>query len=174
MCTNGKRDRACARFGLPVYQAFETVAGEAAWQSTHLSGHRFAATALLLPHGLGCGRIALADVPHLASEYRANRLVPDLYRGRSCYPAVVQAAEYYLRVESGVTELAAFRLVEAVPGADETTVVRFAAVDGGAVHTVRLRTVPEALEVFTSSADETPSPVKQHAFVAYEVAPGEA
>jgi hypothetical protein len=38
------------------------------------------------------------------SQYRVvpqGVLLPDKYRGRSCYDAPVQAADYYLRVETG-------------------------------------------------------------------------
>ncbi|HEU5385864.1 MAG TPA: sucrase ferredoxin [Streptosporangiaceae bacterium] len=47
VCTNGKRDRCCAVRGRPVAAAIADATGWDTWESSHLGGHRFAATALL-------------------------------------------------------------------------------------------------------------------------------
>ena len=51
VCTNGNRDKCCAKFGQPVYEQVARDVGESAWQTTHIGGHRFAATIMLLPTG---------------------------------------------------------------------------------------------------------------------------
>ncbi|HEY6882001.1 MAG TPA: sucrase ferredoxin, partial [Polyangiales bacterium] len=57
VCVHGKRDRCCALMGLPVHRALLEQVGERALETTHLGGHRFAATLLVLPHGVCYGRV---------------------------------------------------------------------------------------------------------------------
>ncbi len=118
MCTNGEYDQCCGKFGMPVYRDVAAGAhGRNAWQSTHIGGHRFASTFVCLPHGLYYGRIregARAD--EIFSEYKQGRIDLGSYRGRSCYSPPVQAAEYFLRKETGVREISAFHF----RGASET------------------------------------------------------
>ncbi len=161
LCTNGRRDIACARFGLPVYQALAVWGGESVWQTTHLGGHRFAATGVSLPDGIVYGRLAVADVPVLWDAHRQRRIAPAFYRGRSCWPQPIQAAEYFLRQETGIDTLPGFRLEDAVPKAGGRWVVRFAAIDGGAIATVQVREEPDALQVILSSAEMVPTAVPQ-------------
>lgn len=58
VCTHGRRDQCCAILGRPM---LDVVPG--AWESTHIGGHRFAPTILLLPAGLVLGRVAPEDWP---------------------------------------------------------------------------------------------------------------
>src|ERR1700722_9941452 len=50
-CTNGKRDQCCAMRGRPVAAALAAGTDWDTWECSHLGGHRFAATMLLLPTG---------------------------------------------------------------------------------------------------------------------------
>jgi hypothetical protein len=119
VCTNGKRDRCCAKWGVPVYRALSHRDDVDVWQTTHLGGHRFAATLLTLPDGLCHGRIepeesdALVQALH---ERRIHRL--DRFRGRTSLSAPGQAGEHFFRQASGRTEVDALRSVRVatVPG----------------------------------------------------------
>jgi hypothetical protein len=105
-CTHGKHDPCCARYGRPVYEALsEQVGPESAWQCTHVGGDRFAGNALCLPHGVYYGRVERDDVPGLVDEYFDGRISLTHYRGRSCWPFAVQAAERRIRAEEGLTGL---------------------------------------------------------------------
>src|SRR5258708_17470653 len=112
ICTNGKRDKCCARFGVAAYHELEGVAGTDAWQTSHLGGHRFAATAVFLPYGIAYGRIA--NVTQLVEAYRKGELVLEHYRGRSCYAEPVQAAQFYLRRQTHQLQLGYFEFVSAL------------------------------------------------------------
>lgn len=101
VCTNGKRDQCCAKFGLPIYQAMQAEQGISTWQCTHIGGHRFAATGITFPSGVTYGYITPEQVPTLAHSIRADQVVLPLYRGRAAYPAWVNAAEYFLRKQTG-------------------------------------------------------------------------
>jgi hypothetical protein len=105
VCTNGKRDLSCARYGLPLYQAMSSYAGQSVWQTIHIGGHRFAGTLVCLPEGMYYGRVSPADVENLVTEHRAGRIYLDHYRGHSVYDAPVQAAEHFLRQHTGTFDI---------------------------------------------------------------------
>ncbi len=93
VCTNGRRDRCCARFGGPVYDALRQISPDTVWQTTHLGGHRFAPAILSLPDGLCFGRLSPDEARALQS---GERTAIENLRGRCAYPATVQAAECFL------------------------------------------------------------------------------
>lgn len=101
VCTHGKRDLCCAKWGLPVYRAMVEDGRVPTRQVSHLGGHRFAATALVLPEGLLYGRLAPADAPTLAAHIIGGTLWLDRLRGRSALSMPSQAAEIALRQHLG-------------------------------------------------------------------------
>ena len=104
VCTHGKRDRCCAKYGRPLFdEVREQVEADWVWQSTHVGGDRFAGNVVCLPEGLYFGRVERPDVWPLLDEYLSGRIQLEHYRGRSCYPFHVQAAERAVRIESGLT-----------------------------------------------------------------------
>jgi len=104
VCTHGKRDRCCARYGRPLYDAVaDQVDREWVWQCTHIGGDRFAGNLICFPEGLYFGRVGLGDVWPLLDDYLAERIHLKCYRGRCCYPFPVQAAEEVLRRAAGLT-----------------------------------------------------------------------
>jgi hypothetical protein len=105
-CTHGKHDPCCARRGRPLFEALsEQLDPAAVWQSTHVGGDRFAGNLVCLPHGVYFGRVERDDVPSLVDDYLDDRLSLPHYRGRSCWPFPVQAAERRIRDEEGLTGL---------------------------------------------------------------------
>ncbi len=106
VCTNGKRDRCCAKFGMALYKAFSTVVETAVWQTTHLGGHRFAPTLMSFPAGVCYGQVTVKDIPQLLAAQQNGELYLPKLRGRAVYDAITQLAEYYLcqeLAESGLT-----------------------------------------------------------------------
>jgi hypothetical protein len=98
VCTNGKRDRCCAKWGVPVFDAIRGRDDVDVWQTTHLGGHRYAATMLWLPEGLCYGRVATSEVGGLLDAALARRIAPlERLRGRTCLGEAGQAAESMLR-----------------------------------------------------------------------------
>ena len=92
VCTHGKRDRCCALRGMPIFHALQ-AAGADVWQTSHLGGHRFAATSLRLPDGYAFGYLTAAHVPSLLEE----TLPLEVVRGRVCFDEPTQSAELVLR-----------------------------------------------------------------------------
>jgi hypothetical protein len=108
VCTHGKRDACCAKWGVGMYSAAADVDRERVWQSSHVGGHRFAATAVSLPAGICYGRMQPGEAESwLAAE--AEGRIYDLarVRGRHCLSGPEQAAELHVRAEQGVLEHAA-------------------------------------------------------------------
>ena len=112
VCTHGKRDRCCAKFGQPLYDEVRVqVEQEWVWQSTHVGGDRFAGNLVCLPEGLYFGRVTRPDVWALLDEYRAGRIQLEHYRGRSSHAFPVQAAERSVRLATGLTGIDEVRLL---------------------------------------------------------------
>jgi len=97
-CTNGKRDACCALKGRVFHEAMAEVQPAAAWQATHLGGHRFAPTAVVLPFGHQYGWLDAADAPDLWQDaVKGHVWQLDRYRGWTAQPRPAQAAAIALR-----------------------------------------------------------------------------
>jgi hypothetical protein len=126
-CTHGKHDPCCARRGRPLFDALnEQLAAESVWQCTHIGGDRFAGNVVCLPHGVYYGRVERDDVPGLVDDYLAGQISLRHYRGRSCWPFAVQAAERRIRAEEGLTALDELSLSDVQQGGDRRWTVTFA------------------------------------------------
>ena len=117
VCTNGKRDRCCAKWGLPIYADLADRDEVECWQTTHLGGHRFAPTLLTLPDGLCYGRLGCEDLDGLVAAMTAGEVFDPgrTLRGRTCLSGAGQAAEVAWRVETGEFKVAALQTVQEVP-----------------------------------------------------------
>jgi hypothetical protein len=137
VCTNGRRDVCCAKLGAPVAQALSQEDGLDVWQTTHLSGHRFAATLLQLPEGICYGRLEPHDAPLIAEAIRGKRLYRlDRLRGRTALSEAAQTAEAIWRERTGRLELDALARVESA--IDGTVTVVTLHDREGTPHEVRL------------------------------------
>jgi hypothetical protein len=97
VCTNGKRDRCCALLGRPLAAELADSGEEGVWEVTHLGGHRFSPTLLVLPYGYAYGRATPADVKEILGAVRTGRIVVDGCRGSSAWDRPGQAAELAVR-----------------------------------------------------------------------------
>jgi hypothetical protein len=137
VCTNGRRDVCCAKLGAPVAQALAQQGELEVWQTTHLGGHRFAATLLQLPEGICYGRVEPHEAPALAEAIRGRRIHRlDRLRGRTALHEAAQAAEAMWRERTGRLELDALARVE--HGSDGGTVEVRLHDREGLVHEFRL------------------------------------
>src|SRR5262249_29131373 len=116
VCTHGKHDRCCARYGRPLYEALRDEADEGwVWQCSHVGGDRFAGNLVVLPEGLYFGRVGPDDAWTVLEEYVAGRIHLPCYRGRSRYPFRIQAAEQAVRERAGLTGIDDLELVSTDP-----------------------------------------------------------
>ncbi len=101
VCTNGQRDLCCARFGLPLYEALRLEQGGTAWQTTHVGGHRFAPNLVCLPSGISYGFVEPERASELIACHEAGEVDLTRLRGRSSFSEAMQAADYFVRRDSG-------------------------------------------------------------------------
>jgi hypothetical protein len=167
VCTNGRRDVSCAKYGIPVYQACAAQTPGWTWESSHVGGHRFAATFVMLPDGLMYGRVDVDDVPNLLEAQRDRYIVIDKLRGRSCYDAPVQAAEYYLRGITGLRAINALRFVSIREEGASAWSVRFDTMENQQ-HEVHVRRELSTWTTYESSTDAEPKPMPQFHFVEHQ------
>ncbi|WP_376795443.1 sucrase ferredoxin [Thermogemmatispora sp.] len=137
VCTHGKHDQCCAKFGMPVYREAARLAGEQVWQCSHIGGDQFAANLVCLPHGIYYSRVKVPEVASILEADRQGQLYLEKCRGRALYPQPVQAAEHYLRQRTGLRGLEALTLLEAHQDGDYHQVL-FRTRHDGALHSLRL------------------------------------
>ena len=117
VCTNAKRDACCALLGRPLAADLSAAvaAPDRVWESSHLGGHRFAPTALLLPWGTVHGGLDLTRASALLDEAAQGRLLLNGYRGRTALRRWMQAAEIAVRESEGILELHALQTLRVTP-----------------------------------------------------------
>ena len=156
-CTHGKHDACCAERGRPVAAALDAAHPEDAWECSHIGGDRFAANALVLPHGLYYGRLDRVSAISVAGAQLAGHLDLDHLRGRSGLAMPVQAAEIALRLELGETRNYALRLTgRRVDG--EVAVARFDVAGTSYDVTVRTTRGPEVTRLTCTALRDNPVP----------------
>ena len=115
-----RRDVCCAVRGRAL--AGELVAeGADVWECTHLGGHRFAPTALVLPTGYAYGRLDTGGALAALKAAAGGGVDPWGCRGHTGLDPVRQLAELAVREHTGIGDAAAL-LVDAVDGPGDVTV----------------------------------------------------
>ena len=164
VCTHGKHDPCCARYGRPLYEALrDELDPEWAWQVTHIGGDRFAGNLVCLPEGLYYGRVDREAAGSVLDEHFARRLLLEHYRGRSIYTFPVQAAERSIREATGLHGIDDLSL-EKVERRNGSCDVSFQA--GGRAHTVHVEEEQGDLTLLTCSSEAAQRPRR------YVVTPG--
>ncbi|WP_181809655.1 sucrase ferredoxin, partial [Streptomyces shenzhenensis] len=97
VCTNGRRDRCCALLGRPLAAELAASGTPGTWEVTHLGGHRFSPTVLVLPYGYAYGRAEAHTVKDVLHGIQQGRVVLDGCRGCSAWERPGQAAELAVR-----------------------------------------------------------------------------
>jgi hypothetical protein len=108
VCTNARRDVCCALEGRPVAEALaaDPAYAERVLEVSHLGGHRFAATALLLPWGHCFGRLDADSARTVLDAADEGRLAPlHHHRGRGSASQPAQVAAHAVRLAEGVDGL---------------------------------------------------------------------
>lgn len=111
VCSNGKRDTCCAVNGGRLARTMATRRPGRVWECTHLGGHRFATTALVLPSRQVMARVD-EELAEQALDGRLLVLGPQQDRGRSDLPQHARVVDAWLRDRDGTTAPDAWRLYE--------------------------------------------------------------
>ena len=170
VCTHGRRDKCCAKFGVPLYNSLRESGGDTVWQSSHVGGDRFAGNLVCFPHGLFYAHATPEAGRRVVADYEAGRVALEEFRGRACYSHFIQAAEAFVRAESGVEGVEALRFLSAEPAHADAWRVRFAEPGARRLHEATVaRRLSEFRNPISCHAAE-PKPVPQFALEAYEAA----
>lgn len=161
VCTHGRHDTCCAERGRPVAAALAARHPDLTWEVSHIGGDRFAANALVLPHGLYYGRLTAESVTDVAAAHLSGSVSLDHLRGRSGMGTTLQFAEIALRQELGETTLAGVRFVSRATHGDTVTAL-FEARGGSYEVSVRTTTSTERRRL-------TCSATRDNAFVQHEL-----
>ncbi|MGW0625332.1 sucrase ferredoxin [Streptomyces sp. NPDC002758] len=122
VCTNGKRDRCCALLGRPLAAELAASGVRGVWEVTHLGGHRFAPTVLVLPYGYSYGRAEAHAVKEVLHGVQEGRVVVEGCRGSSAWEKPGQAAELAVRSAAGEYTAGALSVVKTDGAAPRWTV----------------------------------------------------
>ncbi|MBA1836812.1 sucrase ferredoxin [Corynebacterium sp. zg912] len=104
ICTHAKRDKCCAVKGRPLVNALHErhpfgPGNDIVWETSHIKGHRFAPTMLLMPWAYSFGRMNVeATEAMLAAAGDGLYFVPG-NRGRGTLAPIEQVAELAVAVE---------------------------------------------------------------------------
>lgn len=102
VCANGRRDRCCGHEGGRLAEVlWRGPLRERVLTSTHLGGHRFAPTALLLPVGALHGRLDGSSATSLLADAAHGRMRAGTLRGFSTLDPPAQVAEAHVRTVTG-------------------------------------------------------------------------
>jgi hypothetical protein len=107
LCTNGKKDQCCAVHTRKIIDELRPnpeLTGQI-YETSHIGGHRFAPTGLLLPFGIVVGRMTSQSAQDLLSDAWAGKIKHEYMRGRTAQPGFAQVAEIEVRKNSGVNQI---------------------------------------------------------------------
>lgn len=143
VCTNAKRDRCCAVRGRPVATALHAEFGAPISEISHLGGHRFAATMMVLPTGYSYGSVELDAARDIVRDALDGLVNPTHLRGRADLTPPEQAADAFWRSQLGSVPLDAVRITDSRPDdpSADTDVIRVSAAVQGTSAAVRVRYV---------------------------------
>jgi hypothetical protein len=110
ICTHGRRDRCCAVDGRALARAVLGTGETDVWECTHLGGHRFAPTALVLPTGYVYGRLDVTGAAAALKAAAAGEVETAQCRGRTTWTAPGQVAELAVRAATGLRDADALRV----------------------------------------------------------------
>ena len=131
VCTHGRRDRCCAVDGRALARAVVATGESDVWESTHLGGHRFAPTALVLPTGYLYGRLDVAGAVLAHKAAAVGEMEPGLCRGRTTWTQPGQVAELAVRAKTGLRGANVLQVEPATEqGPADAELVTVAATDG--------------------------------------------
>jgi hypothetical protein len=95
ICTQGTRDRCCAKWGFAVYREASALWREGRFpfeplECSHLGGDRYAATGIVFPSGDMYGHLDQVDLQAFGQAEAEDRIIPGHYRGRVFDSELVQ------------------------------------------------------------------------------------
>jgi hypothetical protein len=161
VCTHGRRDKCCAKFGYALYKSLREREGASVWQSSHVGGDRFAANLVCFPHGLFYARVTGEVGARIMAEYARGRIMLENYRGRACYSHQLQAAEHFVRAESGIAGLGELQHAGGARISEASWRFRFHAPTEGKIYEAQVASRASEYENFITCHSQETKSVRQ-------------
>ena len=142
ICTHAKRDRCCAVKGRPLLNELHArhpfgPGNDVVWETSHIKGHRFAPTMLLLPWAYSFGRMNIEAADAMLADASEGLYFVPGNRGRGTLGPVEQVAELAVAAEVPGARYGQFEV--AASGGDSALVTDTAS---GQVYEVQLEQRP--------------------------------
>ncbi|OHR21200.1 sucrase ferredoxin [Corynebacterium sp. HMSC034A01] len=104
ICTHAKRDRCCAVKGRPMVNELHArhpfgPGNDVVWETSHIKGHRFAPTMLLMPWAYSFGRMNIEATDAMLADASAGLYFVPGNRGRGTLGPAEQVAELAVAAE---------------------------------------------------------------------------
>lgn len=113
LCTNGKKDQCCAVHTRKIVDQLRPnpeLTGQI-YEASHIGGHRFAPTGILLPFGVMVGRMSIEKTLELLNDSWSGNINPQYMRGRTAHPPFAQIAEIEVRKRENISQIEALDAV---------------------------------------------------------------
>jgi hypothetical protein len=161
VCTNGKKDKCCSKFGFPAYKNLvinNNDLGIGIWQCTHFGGDRFAPTLLLTPYGYYYSRVDVIYPSEFLVKIKNKIIALDNLRGKCTYNSFAQAGEFYIRKSYNILEFEGLKFrSQSILDADSQT-VSFFCEDGNIYEAIITRSFAPYKNHLTCSHAEKQAP----------------
>lgn len=95
VCTNGRRDQCCSKFGVPLVAHLSNYASITTFECSHVGQHRFAPNILAFPGPYFYGRVTPNELPEFTTAITNQQVYLSRLRGNASLTPASQAAEYY-------------------------------------------------------------------------------
>jgi hypothetical protein len=113
ICTHGKWDKCCAKYGIPIYRELvRKQMGNSVWEVSHVGG-------------LYYGHLDVVDALKVVEAYDRGEIFLQKYRGRSVLSFFEQAAEILLRQQTGLCDIDALQIISSKMVASDEYAVRY-------------------------------------------------
>ncbi len=171
VCVHGSHDKCCAKYGIPLYESLKESKAGTIWQSSHVGGDRFAANLTCFPHAVFYGRVERSDALRIINRYQDGFLDLRYYRGRGCYSKPVQAAEFFLRNETGLEGIRDLSLLDSSRVNEEAWRVRFTSTADERVHEMTVSSFKSGFRSYRECRAIEEREIENYQLCSYSVMP---
>lgn len=167
ICTHAKRDRCCAVKGRPLLNELHArhpfgPGNDVVWETSHIKGHRFAPTMLLMPWAYSFGRMNIEATDAMLADASEGRYFVPGNRGRGTLGPAEQVAELAVAAEVPGARYGQFEVAASDGGSAQVTDTA-----SGQVYEVQLEQRPVSGVVDSCGK----APKESTAWIAVSVAP---
>ena len=126
ICTHAKRDRCCAVKGRPLLNELHArhpfgPGNDVVWETSHIKGHRFAPTMLLMPWAYSFGRMNIEATDAMLADASEGRYFVPGNRGRGTLGPAEQVAELAVAAEVPGARYGQFEVAASDGGSAQVT-----------------------------------------------------